>query len=448
MTARHPLGPEQIFAGRYRIERLLAEGGMGAVFVAEHQGTEQRVALKVLWPHVLASPSAVATFQFEAKVASRVSSENIVRVIDAGFDEATQLPFLVMELLTGQTLATLVESSGAVPPALVYEYLRQVASGLDRAHGYIDKSGVPQPIVHRDLKPENLFLSQRESGEPLLKILDFGIAKVVSSGAGVSQEIKGTPLFMAFEQAAGGALSAQTDIWALGLIAFWLLTGKHYWRAAQRGGLAQLFAEVMTLPIDPPSARAIEFGDHSHVLDTAFDDWFARCVERDSSRRFNSAGSAIEALGSVLSLTTTKSPPSSGYGLTRSSRAPVAALMSLGGAVLLSAAYLVFRAASRPAQTVGSAASELIGAPSAAPPRAASVEPVSRVSVLPTAVFEPSEAASSPLPAAAQSPQKPGKLAENRGGSRPASSAQPATGLPATESPARANTPPDPYGER
>jgi len=84
MTARHPLGPEQIFAGRYRIERLLAEGGMGAVFVAEHQGTEQRVALKVLWPHVLASPSAVATFQFEAKVASRVSSENIVRVIDAG----------------------------------------------------------------------------------------------------------------------------------------------------------------------------------------------------------------------------------------------------------------------------------------------------------------------------------------------------------------------------
>src|SRR3954470_79359 len=199
----HLLKPQQIFAGRYRIERFLAEGGMGAVFVGEHVSTDQRVAVKVLWPQVLASKDAVEKFQLEAKVAGRVSSEHIVRVIDAGFDETTRMPFLVMELLVGRTLESLVETEGPLPPAVAYEYLRQVAAGLDKAHGYVDKDGVLRPIVHRDLKPANIFLTRRESGEPLVKILDFGIAKVVSEGTNVSREVKGTPLFMAFEQASG-----------------------------------------------------------------------------------------------------------------------------------------------------------------------------------------------------------------------------------------------------
>src|SRR3954453_9761490 len=103
----HLLKPQQIFAGRYRIERFLAEGGMGAVFVGEHTATEQRVAVKVLWPHVLGSKDAVEKFQLEAKVAGRVSSDHIVRVIDAGFDDDSRMPFLVMELLKGKTLDAL-----------------------------------------------------------------------------------------------------------------------------------------------------------------------------------------------------------------------------------------------------------------------------------------------------------------------------------------------------
>src|SRR5262245_6050502 len=106
------LEPGQIFAGRYRVIRLIAPGGMGAVFEAEHTGTERHVALKLLWPHVMAVQSAREKFEFEAKVAARVQSEHIVHVLDAGYDEATRSPYLVMELLPGGTLAELVEQEG------------------------------------------------------------------------------------------------------------------------------------------------------------------------------------------------------------------------------------------------------------------------------------------------------------------------------------------------
>ena len=296
------LQPQQIFAHRYRIERFLAQGGMGAVFVGDHVTTEQRVAVKVLWPHVLSSKDAVEKFQLEAKVAGRVMSDHIVRMIDAGYDEETKMPFLVMELLDGRTLDGLVETGGPLPPDALVTYFRQVCSGLDKAHGYVDKDGVSKPIIHRDLKPENLFLTHRDSGEPLVKILDFGIAKVVSDQTDVSREMKGTPLFMAFEQLAGARVSPQTDIWALGLIVFFLLTGKHYWKTGEledNGGLHALFAEVLTLPIVPPSARLAEYGVQE-PLPPAFDAWFLQCVDREPARRFRSAGQAASALAEAL----------------------------------------------------------------------------------------------------------------------------------------------------
>src|ERR1700753_1754267 len=104
----HLLQPNQVFARRYRIEQFLAEGGMGAVFVGEHTATEQRVAVKVLWPHVLSSRDAVEKFQLDARVAGRGASDHIVRVIDAGYDDDSRMPFLVMELLQGKTLDALV----------------------------------------------------------------------------------------------------------------------------------------------------------------------------------------------------------------------------------------------------------------------------------------------------------------------------------------------------
>ncbi|MCC6648802.1 MAG: serine/threonine protein kinase [Polyangiaceae bacterium] len=296
------LRPGQLFAGRYRIVRFLAKGGMGAVFIGEHTGTEQRVAIKVLWPNVLASESAVEKFQLEARVAGRVRSDHIVQVIDAGFDPDGRMPFLVMELLEGQNLEDVVVHGGPLSPTTLLTYLSQVASGLDRAHGYC-RDGAPAPIVHRDLKPENLFLVRRDDGAPLVKILDFGIAKVVSEGTKMSQEIKGTPLFMAFEQAAGGRITPATDVWALGLIAFWLLTGKSYWRAAEspEATISNLFGEILTLELAPATQRAREHGVEP-PWPPAFDPWLARCLARDPSQRFQSAGEAVAAMADALGL--------------------------------------------------------------------------------------------------------------------------------------------------
>jgi tRNA A-37 threonylcarbamoyl transferase component Bud32 len=291
----------QTFAERYRVEKFLAQGGFGAVYVAEQLETELKVALKVLWPHVLHSQDAVEKFRLEARVAGRVGSEHIVKVFDAGFDSGSGMPFLVMELLHGSELDKIVETQGPLSGARVSNYFRQIASGLDKAHGYVTREGVATPIVHRDLKPENLFLADRESGEPTIKILDFGIAKVLTESTNVSQEVKGTPLYMAFEQVAAGKITRQTDIWPLGLIGFFLLTGKAYWKSANLGEatITQLFGEVLSLPIEPASVRAAELGV-GHLLPPAFDGWFARCVEREPAKRFASAGECAQVLAEAL----------------------------------------------------------------------------------------------------------------------------------------------------
>ena len=299
------LEPGQVFAARYVIKRLLATGGFGAVYAAEQTETELEVALKVLWPHILKSADAVEQFKLEARIAGRVGSEHIVRILDAGVDAPTGMPFLVMELLTGGDLNQVVTEGGPLSPDVVGQYVRQVAAALDRAHGYVDRSGAATPIVHRDLKPENLFLTRRETGEPVVKILDFGIAKVLTASTQVTQSVKGTPLYMAFEQASAGRISPQTDIWALGLIAFFLLTGRAYWKSANSpdGSITQLYGEILSLPIEPPSLRARELGSATE-LPAAFDSWFARCVNREPSLRFETAGACgaelVAALGGVV----------------------------------------------------------------------------------------------------------------------------------------------------
>ncbi|MBK7581899.1 MAG: protein kinase [Myxococcales bacterium] len=297
------LGVGQIFAGRYRIERFLAEGGFGAVYVAEQLATEAHVAVKVLWPHVLQAKDAVEKFEQEARIAGRVNSEHIVRVVDAGFDETTQMPFLVMELLIGEDLGRLVQTHGPLPPDTVVEFLRQTASALDRAHAYTDRDGVVRPIVHRDLKPENLFVARRDNGDSVIKVLDFGIAKVLGATSNVSQEVKGTPLYMAFEQAGVGSITPRTDVWALGLIAFFLLTGQSYWRAAHNpdASLTQLFGEVLSLPIVRANERLVELG-LPPSLPPAFDQWFFGCVNRDVNQRFATAGAAIASLAEVFGI--------------------------------------------------------------------------------------------------------------------------------------------------
>lgn len=293
--------PGALIAGRYRVERILARGGHGAVYQAEQLATEAKVALKVLLPHVLASEEARTRFALESRIAGRVGSEFIVRVLDAGVDEATDLPFLAMELLQGQSLADAVQEHGPMSPLDAASCLMQVAQGLDRAHGHRSKEGKPTPIIHRDLKPENLFLTIREDGQHITKILDFGLAKIVSESVATSREINGSPLYMAYEQLLAAPLSPATDVWALGLIAFFLLTGKTYWRAgiSPTAGISAIFAEILHMPIVAPSQRARDLGLNA-AWPPAFDAWFLRCVHRDPKARFASAGAAARALLDAL----------------------------------------------------------------------------------------------------------------------------------------------------
>jgi serine/threonine-protein kinase len=287
-----------IVGERYRIVAPLARGGFGAVYVAEQLTTERRVALKVLarYDELVSVERLLA----EARVTSRIVSDHIVQVIDAGVDRPSGDVFVVMELLRGQTLDDRVMEHGALPVEECAEYMRQIAVGLDKAHGHVDRAGRPTPIVHRDLKPSNIFIAARDDGQPLLKILDFGAAKVLSQTTKASGMIRGTPQFMANEQAVGEPSTPVTDVWAFGLIAFYLLTGHSYWLTVQRDGSGdQLFAEILMLPLVPASQRARELG-LSVPLTPAFDRWFARCVNRSSAQRFASAGLAAGELSRLL----------------------------------------------------------------------------------------------------------------------------------------------------
>lgn len=180
---RNTLSEGQIFAHRYRISRCVAAGGMGAVYEAHHTETDRRVALKVMLPHFVSNADLRDRFKREARITANIGSEFIVEVLDAGVDDETEMPFLVMEYLEGSDLAGEVEHKGPLDPELAVIYLHQAAMALQKTH--------TASIVHRDLKPENLFLTARDDGSPRVKILDFGISKVIEYSGGASP--RGTP---------------------------------------------------------------------------------------------------------------------------------------------------------------------------------------------------------------------------------------------------------------
>ncbi|MBI3205663.1 MAG: serine/threonine protein kinase [Myxococcales bacterium] len=285
-----------LIASRYRVLRELGRGGMGVVYVVEHVNTGDHLALKLLLAHANASPETVERFKREARAPAKIKSEHVVKVTDADVaPELDHAPFLVMELLDGQDLEKLVETYGMLPPDQVVDLLAQVARALDKAHA--------AGIVHRDLKPENLFLHKREGGSEIVKILDFGISKVMggeglgstaqAGGGTKTGAVFGTPLYMAPEQAKG--LQAQigpcTDIWALGLIAYRLITGQIYWRA---NTVAELLVQIIAEPMAPPSSL------RPFAIGPAFDAWFARSCDRDPALRFRTVGEQVRALAEAL----------------------------------------------------------------------------------------------------------------------------------------------------
>ncbi len=280
-----------ILANRYRVLRELGRGGMGAVYLAEHVTTGNHVALKVLHGAAADDPDSIERFRREARAPAKIGSESVVRVLDA--DVAMELggaPFLAMEVLHGQDLQKLVRTRGPLPPQEVVNMLTQVARALDRSHAI--------GIVHRDLKPENLFLHQREDGTSVVKLLDFGISKLLNASAttagGMTQtgEVMGTPLYMSPEQAAGRVqmIGPASDIWSLGLIAVYLLTGEPYF---QGNTIPDVLAKVLGYAMYAPSRRW-------PFIPPSFDTWLMQSCARDPASRFRSAGEQLVALPMAL----------------------------------------------------------------------------------------------------------------------------------------------------
>jgi serine/threonine-protein kinase len=207
--------------GKYKLVRLLGKGGMGEVYEAQHSVIGRRFAIKFLHPHLAANSEVVARFQREAQAAGSLENENIAAVVDAGTAD-DGAPFLVMEYLDGEDLAHLLVRGGPLPVPRAAYIIIQACRGLAAAHG--------RGIVHRDLKPENLFICKRNDASDLIKVLDFGIAKLHagSAGTGLTQTgtTMGTPYYMSLEQARGAKeVDQRTDIYALGVILYEILSG-------------------------------------------------------------------------------------------------------------------------------------------------------------------------------------------------------------------------------
>jgi serine/threonine protein kinase len=276
----------RLIAGRYAPLRQIGRGGMGRVYEVEHTMTGERLALKVLLSGVGAQRDVLERFKREARASARIRSEHVVRVTDA--DVAPELngaPFIVMELLDGSDLEQRATES-PLDRATVIAWLRQIAAAIDKAHAL--------GIIHRDLKPENLFLAKQDGGAEIVKVLDFGIVKMGEPGGTItgSDEIVGTPRYMAPEQATAGArVTAACDRYALGLVAYRLLSGENYYQ----GDVINIVAQLLHQPLQPPSQR-------HPALGAAFDAWFARACHRDPEKRFSSAAEQVDALAGVLGL--------------------------------------------------------------------------------------------------------------------------------------------------
>ncbi len=272
-----------VLAGKYRILRLLGRGGMGAVFAAEHQILGQEVAIKLLLDSPAQDSALVQRFVNEARAAAKIQGEHVVRVFDVDTLPDGKL-FIAMELLDGEDLDSLAERLGTLEPTRAVDYMLQAMEALGQAHQL--------GIVHRDLKPSNLFLVVRPDGEHVIKVLDFGVAKVqslpnVQAASTQTTALFGTPLYMSPEQIRSAkAADAQSDIWSLGVILFRLLTGRTPFSGETFGELCFSIAE-QTAPLAHTLSEGVPPG---------LGDAVARCLERDKTRRFRTVGELAAAL--------------------------------------------------------------------------------------------------------------------------------------------------------
>jgi len=270
----------RIVDNKYRLLRFLGKGGMGTVWVAEHIELRSKVAIKFISTSNARAEQARRRFRREARAAAALRGPGVVQVFDYGIDAGD--PYIVMELLKGETLAERMLREGCLTVQDTTEIAVQVANGLARAHH--------EGIVHRDLKPQNIFLVQDEVGLTV-KILDFGLAKVTDVQAGTMGDLTqpGNPLgtlqYMSPEQLSGGKVDARTDVWALAMVVFECLLGRLPFRDNKKSSMIPAIARG---PLTPPST----FGD----VPPGFDTWFARGTKRSVAQRESSVRTLAQDL--------------------------------------------------------------------------------------------------------------------------------------------------------
>jgi serine/threonine-protein kinase len=286
-----PVAVGDLVAGKYRVEERIGSGAMGIVFAARHEELGERVALKFLNPIYSENDHARTRFQREARNTFALKSEHVARVLDVGKLDAGE-PYIVMEFLDGKTLRAHVEERGTLSREESLGIIHQICKGVAEAHA----SG----IIHRDLKAENVFITRLANGSPIVKVLDFGISKATEEGKKqgggrdfaitAQDQVLGTPRYMAPEQfngGPGGGASTESDVWSLGVLFYWLLSGKFpYDGGSAQETLVELLAsrgaaDVATLvpDLDPALARVV-----------------MKCLARSPGERFKDADALRRAV--------------------------------------------------------------------------------------------------------------------------------------------------------
>jgi serine/threonine-protein kinase len=272
-----------ILAGKYRIDRVIGQGGMGMVVAAHHTTLRQNVAIKFLLPEAAKRDDATERFLREARAAVSIQSEHVARVADVGTLD-TGSPYMVMEYLTGADLGQILQQRGPLPIPQAIDYVLQACEAIAEAHSL--------GIIHRDLKPANLFVTQRADGTPLVKVLDFGLSKATKPGAldaslTAANVVMGSPFYMSPEQIRSlKGLDTRVDIWALGIILYQLITGSRPFEAESLGALFLMIGADQPPPMHPRRP------DIPPELEAAI----LHCLEKDPRVRTQSVAELARAL--------------------------------------------------------------------------------------------------------------------------------------------------------
>jgi serine/threonine-protein kinase len=271
-----PVGPGETIAGKYRIEHVIGQGGMGVVVAARHLELQQRVAIKFL----LAAPDEASVVRFlrEARAAAKVNSDHVCRVFDFGRLE-TDEPYLVMDYLEGEDLVAVLARERPIAPERAVGWILEACDAVASAHAL--------GIVHRDIKPANLFLAKRPNGTQAIKVLDFGISKVLGVTVSDSVAFVGTPLYMSPEQIEGARdIDGRTDIWSLGATLYELLAGTPPF---ETDSIITLVVKIRETAVDPLDERnpAVPRGLAAVV---------ERCLEKRKEDRYASIADLVTAL--------------------------------------------------------------------------------------------------------------------------------------------------------